>query len=167
MISRRWLDQNGCEMHRKEKTHMQSVQNYYFSLSNLWLFCRRLSVWRLCLSGTPVSSGAKNALKSMEIKTNARASFTITLLVHWIQLLSLTAQNSKDGKGLKPGTWPTFSSFDAIYSKNSQRFKVDSFSCQNSVQVVFLGYENVVGFELSTKFRFSTSSDLQTAKLLW
>lgn len=84
---------------QKRKINVQSVQNYYFSLSNLWLFCRRLSVWLLCLRGTPVSSGAKNALKSMEIKTNARASFTITLLVHWIRLLSFTAQNSKDGKG--------------------------------------------------------------------
>ena len=32
---------------QKRKTHVQSVQNYFFSLSNLWLFCRRLSVWLL------------------------------------------------------------------------------------------------------------------------
>lgn len=47
---------------QKRKIHVQSVQNYYFSLWNLWLCCCRLSVWLLYLSGTPVSSGAKNAV---------------------------------------------------------------------------------------------------------
>ena len=32
----------------------------------------------------------------MEIKTNAEASFTRTLLVHSMHVLSTTAQNSKD-----------------------------------------------------------------------
>ena len=113
-------------MHRKEK-HTCKACKTIFSPCQI---CDSFVAVSVCgfSSGTPVSSGAKNAVKSMEIKTNARASFTITFC-----------------------------------SKNSQRFKVDSFSCQNSVQVVFLGYENVVGFGLSTKFRFSTSSDLQTA----
>ena len=58
-----------------------------------------------------------------------------------------------------------YASLDAINSKNLQSLTVDSFSCQNSVQIVFWLMKNVVGFESSAKFRFSTNHDLEIATL--
>lgn len=55
-------------------------------------------------------------------KKNQRlqVSFPRTLFLHWIQYLSFSTQNCKNGKGLKLAkNWPTFSIF----------FNMDNFSC--------------------------------------
>lgn len=52
--------------------------------------------------------------------------------------------------------------FGRVLFKNPQIFKVDSFSSQNSFWFI-----RTVASESSTKFRFSTSNDLTTARILW
>ena len=77
---------------------------------------------------------------SVKIKINAKDSFTKALLVKGIRLLSSTAQDSRDEKGLK--LWPIFSRLDATCikkkkkierkRKKNQVFNSDSFLWQNS-----------------------------------
>ena len=70
--------------------------------------------------------------------------------------------------------------FDILLEKIGQRFQVsprynlkknptfnmDSFSWQNSFDILFFGLRGMlVVFESTAKFRFSTSYDLKTAKL--
>ena len=59
----------------------------------------------------------------------------------------------------------TFSRLHVIHSKNSPNVKMDNFSRQNSLDFAFCFIRNVESFETTTKFGFSTSYDLKTAKL--
>ena len=99
------------------------------------------------------SSKVKSILKSMEIKSFFFKSFVSTL-----NSISVVC-----GSGLK--NWPTFSSLDMIYSKNPQNFNMDEFSWRNWFDISFWFTRNAVAFESTTKFHFSTSYDLETAKL--
>ena len=87
-------------------------------------------------------------------------------LVHWSQFLSCTAQGGEGGDGLKlEKNWPTISILDMVYSKNPK-----TLIGMVSLKKFFWyspGLRNVVAFESTTKFPFSTSYDLKTAKIPW
>lgn len=110
------------------------------------------------LSGTP----------HWKKKLKLKAFFARPLLVNWIQLLPLTAQDGKDGKGLKlKKNWPPFSSLHAI--RKPKKILGAYFHDKINIPLIFsnrpLG--NVTAFETSSKFSFSNRNDLKTCPFIF
>lgn len=96
------------------------------------------------------NSSGKNALQNQSGNKRQRWSFFCkNFVVHsseWQRRISI--ETWKD--------WPMpFSTLEATYSKNSQIFNMDSFSCQNSCSVLSLVYKECYCFWIKCQVLFS------------
>ena len=79
----------------------------------------------------------------MEMKTNPSLSFERTLWVHWFQFLLYTAQDVEHGKGTevekrkKKKATENSEVWTQYNPKIPQKFNMDSFSSQKSLDIVF------------------------------